>query len=130
MPQASLKNRASSPIVIPCRIGIGNWPTNDSKPFTSIGPSICSPPIGFGRSVTMTGTPCFLHGAQAVRHRVHERVDARADVLQIDHQHVESFEHLRRRLPRLAVQRVDRHAASRIAARAPVSIMLSCTSAR
>ena len=32
MPKCSLKSRASSPIVMPWRIGIGNWPTNDSKP--------------------------------------------------------------------------------------------------
>ena len=32
MPKRSLNSVASSPIVIPCRIGIGNWPTNDSKP--------------------------------------------------------------------------------------------------
>ena len=34
MPKCSLKSRASSPIVMPCRIGIGNWPTNDSLPGT------------------------------------------------------------------------------------------------
>ena len=48
MPKSSLKSRASSPIVMPWRIGIGYSPTNDSKPCTSIGPSTASPPIGFG----------------------------------------------------------------------------------
>jgi hypothetical protein len=62
--KCSLKNRASSPIVMPCRIGIGNWPTNDSLPSTSIGPSTSSPPIGLGRSQTMTSMPCL---AQARR---------------------------------------------------------------
>ena len=60
MPNASLKRRASSPIVMPCRIGSGYSPTNDSKPWTSIGPSTASPPIGFGRSHTITGMPCFF----------------------------------------------------------------------
>ena len=53
----SLKSRASSPMVMPWRIGIGNWPTNDSKPGTSVSPSTATPPIGLGRSQTMTGTP-------------------------------------------------------------------------
>ena len=57
MPKPSLKSRASSAIVIPWRIGIGNWPTNDSNPGSSVGPSTSTPPIGFGLSQTMTGTP-------------------------------------------------------------------------
>ncbi len=44
-------------MVRPWRIGIGNGPTNDSKPGASIGPSTASPPIGFGRSQTTTGRP-------------------------------------------------------------------------
>ncbi len=56
-PSSALKSRASSPIVMPWRIGIGHMPTKDSKPFTSIGPSTAVPPIGFGRSQTMAGTP-------------------------------------------------------------------------
>ena len=31
---------------------------NDSNPGTSIGPSTVTPSIGFGRSQTMTGSPC------------------------------------------------------------------------
>ena len=57
MPKRVLKSTASSPIVMPCRIGMGNRPTNDSKPRSSIGPSTASPPMGFGRSHTTTGTP-------------------------------------------------------------------------
>ena len=30
MAKCSLKNRANSPMVMPCRIGMGNWPTNES----------------------------------------------------------------------------------------------------
>jgi hypothetical protein len=58
MPKCSLNSFASSPMVMPCRIGIGNWPTNDSKPGSSIGPSTSTPPIGFGRSQTTMGSPC------------------------------------------------------------------------
>src|SRR5688500_20037567 len=41
-------------------------------------------------------------------------VDARPHVLQIDHQHVDVAEHLRRRLAGLAVQGVDRNPAPRV----------------
>jgi hypothetical protein len=54
--KCSLNSRASSPIVMPWRIGIGNWPTNDSNPGTSAAPSTSTPLIGFGLSHTMTGT--------------------------------------------------------------------------
>ena len=57
MAKWSLNRRASSPMVMPWRIGMGNCPTNDSKPASSIGPSTSTPPIGFGRSQTMTSTP-------------------------------------------------------------------------
>ena len=110
MPNSSLNSRASSPMVIPCRIGIGYWPTNDSYPRTSIGPSTALPPMGLGRSQTIALTPCFSRGDQAVGHRVDEGVDARPDVLQIDDQRVEAGEHLRRRLARFAVERIHGHA--------------------
>ena len=58
--------------------------------------------------------PVLPARAQAVGHGVHERIDARADVLEIDHEHVDPVEHLRRWFPRLAVQRVHRHTASGI----------------
>ena len=68
-------------------------------------------------------------GAQAVRHRVHEGVDARADVLQIDHEHVEPFS------ISAVGSRVSLYSeytgTPRVGSCAwPVSIMLSCTSAR
>ena len=118
MPKSSLNSRASSPIVMPWRIGIGYWPTNDSNPRSSIGPSTSTPPIGFGRSQTTTGRPCLRGGDEAVRHRVDVGVDPRADVLQIDHERVEPREHLRGRLARLAVERVHRHVPPRVASRA------------
>ena len=86
-------------------------PTNDSKPGTSTVPSTCAPPIGFGRSQTMTFTPVPARRLQAVRHRVDVGVDADADVLEVDDQHVEVREHLGGRLAGLAVERIDRHAA-------------------
>ena len=97
---------------------------------TSIGPSTATPPIGLGRSQTMTLHAVRARGAQAVGHRVDVGVDARADVLQVDDQHVEAGQHLGRRLARLAVERVDRHARGPRRCPCGVSIMLSCTSDR
>ena len=98
------------------------------SPARSIGPSTASPPIGLGRSQTMTGKPCARAGAQAVRHRVDERVDARADVLEVDDQRRRGLP-ASRRSARASRCRASRRA--RAAARSPacgVSIMLSCTS--
>jgi hypothetical protein len=53
-------------------------------------------------------------GAQAVGHRVDVGVDAGADVLQVDHQRIESAQHLGGRFARLTVERVDRHPATRV----------------
>ena len=55
-------------------------------------------------------------GAQAIGHGVDEGVDARADILDVDHQHVDQRQHLGGRLARLAVEREDRHVAPRILA--------------
>ena len=95
MPNSSLNSRASSPMVMPCRIGIGNSPTNDSYPATSIGPSTAVPPMGFGRSHTIDREAVFLRGPEAVRHRVDVGVDPRADVLEIDDEDIDSREHRR-----------------------------------
>ena len=114
-PKCSLKSRASSPMVRPWRIGIGNWPTNDSKPRTErrafhrhaadrIGP------IADDDRHAVAGA-----GPQAVGHRVDVGVDAGADVLQVDDQHVEPVEHLGGGLAGLAVERVDRHLARGVA---------------
>ena len=54
--------------------------------------------------------PAARRRAHAVGHRVDVGVDARADVLQIDDEHVEAVEHLGRRLARVAVEREHRHA--------------------
>ena len=51
-------------------------------------------------------------GPQAVRHGVDEGVDARADVLKVDDEHVDEIEHLLGRLARLAIEREDRHVAA------------------
>jgi hypothetical protein len=40
---------------------MGNSPTNDSYPRWSSAPSTSMPLIGFGRSHTITGTPCLPH---------------------------------------------------------------------
>ena len=75
----------------------------------------------------MTLTPCLRAARQAVRHRVDVGVDAGADVLQIDDQHVDVAQHLGGRLARLAVERVDRHAPARRRARGRFR---SCSPAR
>ena len=87
-------------------MGIGNWPTNDSKPSTSVGPSIRSPPTGFGTIGDDDRHPVLPARAQAVGHGVHERIDARADVLEVDHERVDPVEHLCRRFPGLRVATV------------------------
>jgi len=53
-------------------------------------------------------------GAHAVGHRVDERIDAGTDILQVHDQDVPLPQHLRGRLARLAVERVDRDPASAI----------------
>jgi hypothetical protein len=45
-----------------------------------------------------------------VRQRPDKRVDARADVLEVDDEQIEAVEHLRRRLARLGVETVHGHA--------------------
>ena len=51
-------------MVRPWRRGTGNWPTNDSKPGRSIGPSTAAPPTGFGRSQTTTGMSAAAHACR------------------------------------------------------------------
>ena len=111
MPKWSLKRRAISPIVMPCRIGIGIHADErletrhehhafDLRAADRVGP------------VADDDLQAVLaRGLQAVRHRVDVGVDADADVLQVDDEHVEVGQHLRRRLARLAVERIHRHAA-------------------
>ena len=55
-------------------------------------------------------------GAQAVGHRIDIGVDARADVLQVDDERLDAAQHVGGRLPRLAVQGIDRHASPRVVA--------------
>src|SRR5699024_312855 len=53
-----LNNKAISPIVKPCRFGIGKRPMKDVKPGSIRLPSTSLPPIGFGRSKTTSDFPC------------------------------------------------------------------------
>ena len=57
--------------------------------------------------------PCG--GAHAVGHRVDVGVDPRSHVLQVNHQHVDVFEHFCGRFAGLAVQRKHRHPAPGVA---------------
>ena len=74
---------------MPCRVGNSNWPTNDLNASSVILPSTALPPIGFGRSQTTTFLAKFFGGPHAVGHRVDKRVDAAADILQIDDDDIE-----------------------------------------
>ena len=85
----SLNRRASSPIVMPWRIGIGNWPDerfvarHEQRPLDVDAVDRIGPVAHDHRHAVPRAR------AQAVRHRVDVGVDPRADVLQIDDEHVE-----------------------------------------
>ena len=96
MPNSSLNSRASSPIVMPCRIGIGNWPTNDANAGRSDRPFDRDAADRVGPVADDDADAVPRGGAHAVGHRVDVGVDPRADVLQVDHQHVDVAQHLRR----------------------------------
>ena len=114
MPNPSLNSLASSPIVIPCRSGIGNCPTNDAYagleqvPLDFVAANRIRP-VADNDVHAVTGG-----GAQAVGHRVDVGVDTRADVLQIHDEHVDVPKHLGGRFARLAVERVHRHGSPRV----------------
>ncbi len=72
------------------------------------------PLIGFGRSQTIDAFSEFLCRPHAVCHRIDERINAAADVLQIDDEGVDVFHHLLGRHPRFAVERIDHDARSLI----------------
>ena len=91
-----LKSRASSPMVMPWRSGIGNCPTNDAHSGPSSGPFDRDAADRIRAIADDDAHAVPGGGAHAVRHRVDVGVDARADVLQIDHQHVDVAQHLRR----------------------------------
>ena len=63
----ALKRRASSPTVIPWRMGIGWIPTNDTHSGASnTGPSSTTPPSGLGLSSTSSGMPCSAQASMAL----------------------------------------------------------------
>ena len=109
MPKCSLKSFASSPIVIPCRIGMGYCPTNDSKPANEHRTFDLAAADRVG-AIADDGLDAVLAaGPQAVGHRIDVGVNARADVLEVDDEDVEAGEHLAGRFPGFAVERVDGH---------------------
>jgi hypothetical protein len=75
-------------MVRPWRIGMGPAPTKLSQPGAASGPST-GRPAGLGRSSTQTALPCFRGGFEHVAQRGDEGVDAAAEILQVDQQHVE-----------------------------------------
>jgi hypothetical protein len=60
------------------------------------------------------GDSVLSRGAHRRRHRRHVRVVARADVLHVEEENVDAFEHLLGRCERRAIDRVDRHARARV----------------
>ena len=111
MPKWSLKSLASSPIVMPWRIGIGIHSHERLVAGHEHRSFDLGSPDGV-RPVAHDDLQAVLpRGLHAVGHRVDVGVDADADVLQVDHQHVEIAEHFSGRLARFAVERVHRHAA-------------------
>ena len=99
--------RASSPIVRPCRIGSGPAPTKLSRPARSAAPRRAGR-AGFGRSSTQTAFFVRRRRFEHVAERRDERVDAAADVLEVDEQHVERVQHRGGRPAHLAVEAEDR----------------------
>ena len=71
---------------VPAAPGVGS--SGLASALSSIGPSGCTPLSGFGRSRTTIGMPA-PSGAHRVQHRADVRPGPRADVLQIDDEHVE-----------------------------------------
>ena len=83
---------------------------NDSKAGSSTGPSTVVRRSGLGRSSTQNSLPNGFAALHRVGHRRDVRVRARADVLNVEEQHVDAVEHRRARMPRRAVEAVDRQA--------------------
>src|SRR5438067_13537066 len=102
-----MNQRPSSPSVKPWRIGIGPAPTKLSQPGRSVSPSI-GRPAGLGRSSTQTLLPCSAAASSTYR-SVDERIDAAAEVLQVDQDRVEGAERLSGRAADLAVETEDRN---------------------
>ena len=125
-----MNSRASSPIVMPWRIGIGNWPTNDAYAGSSVGAldRVAADRIRPIADDDADAVPA--RGAQAVGHRVDVGVDARADILEIDDEHVDVGEHLARSA-RASRCRASSTGTRRLASVAcGDSIMFSCRSER
>ncbi len=112
-PPRAASRQATSPGVSPCRTGSSKAPTNDSKPGRSHGPSITSPPRGFGRSRNPDLASTSSRGFGCPDRRRHVGVVTRPDVLKVDHEQVQPGEGLGRRPQggeRIPVEREDRHA--------------------
>ncbi len=116
IPNSVLNSRASSPMVSPCRRAIGNCPTKEVKDSIEQ-VSLDVHAVHRVRPVAdndLQAVPC--RGPHAVGHRVGVGIDARAHVLQIDHQRVEAKQHVLGGLADFAVQREHRHGAARVPA--------------
>ena len=83
IPKCSLNICASSPTVIPGRVGSANCPTNEAYSGSRIFPAILTPLIDSDdrKRSPSSQTPCCSH---AVGKRVNKCVDAAADVLHVE----------------------------------------------
>ena len=112
--RCSLNSRASSPTVMPWRIGMRIQPDEGFVARLQRRTFDRDAADRIGAVADDDGDAGARGGAQAIGHGVDEGVDARADILDVDHEHVDQRQHLRGRLARLAVEREDRHVAARI----------------
>ena len=97
----------------PWRIGIGPAPTKLSQPLLE--QQALDRPADRVRPVEHPDRLAVPRGRlEHVAQRRDERVDARAEVLQVDQQHVERLHHRRRRPAHLAVEAEDRDPVGRI----------------
>ena len=107
---SALNSFASSPIVMPWRIGIGNEPTKLSTILLERR-TFDLEPVDRVRPIEHEDRDLPLRRLlHHVRHRRLVRVEARADVLDVDDHRVDALQHLVGRAARLAVERVDRQA--------------------
>ena len=83
---------------------------NDANSASRTGPATATPPIGLGRSSTITGRPLLPGRLQHQAQRADVGIESGADILDVVDQDVQPLQALGRRLPGLAVEAQDRQA--------------------
>ena len=105
---------------MPCRVGIGNWPTNEAYSGSRIFPATLAPLIGLGLIANDDSLPEPLRRSHAVRERVNKGINPAADVLHVKNESIEAVEHCVSWFARLAVKRMN--AQSRLSIHAVTSL--------